>query len=143
MNLETLENQVRGHDSTISFLLQEDHTSYLFYTLTYQVGPYVVDQMAICVVVQDRGGGGEAAYFKGALPPMYQSGAAFRAQVETAIAAYQVAHPELEYYQIHTLDEPVAIIVAYMYNDVTQETTREDYLLLFKAPGWDFRKIIE
>ena len=135
---------LEANASVISVVEIEDHTTYLFYTLTYieDVALNVGNQETLCVLVHDRGEPTETAYFKGKLPAPLRYEANFRETVISRIETYQSTHPELEYYIITRCDSEarIALVTAYEYDDVADTTAQNQYIIL--ADPWRFRRVV-
>ena len=135
MNLQELLTEMRAHPSTIKVeeLPEEDFGFYLFVRATYisSAAENEANQEAVCIIIDDRGGPTEKAYYKG--KPSYMRSVAFRSAVEIAAASYQSNHPEFEYYSIERVDEvqEFALVKAYVF-DSTQDNSMEQRFIVFK-----------
>lgn len=118
--MNELLNEIRNHPKTIKVeeLPDEDFGFYLFVRVTYIVNETEkdADQMAICIIVDNREETNETAYYK--QKPTYLKSTTFKDQVEAAAATYQQNHPEFEYYSIENVDEAqeFAIVRAYVFD---------------------------
>lgn len=137
-------NYIETHPSTLSLVEVEDRTTYITYTLTYQLRANTADQLVICLIIIDRGQPGEAVYFKGRIPYQYRPESTLQEEVETEVATYQTTHPELEYYRIEHVDatEKISLVTGYIYDSGAGESHKEDYILIKENGTWKFRKIV-
>lgn len=145
MDLATLIATLDAHAQVLQVVEQEDHGDYLFYQITYVVDAdlEIAEQMSICVLVQDRDGPSEAAYYKKGIPPFLKASSAFQIEVEIAVQNYQATHPDLEFYKIVSVHDEaqIAFLTGYMYNATTDESELGNYILMKENGSWKFRLI--
>jgi len=133
MNLQELLDEMAAHSNTIlvELLPDEDFGFYLFVRVTYisSAAENEANQEAVCIIVDDRGGPAETAYYKG--KPTYMKSIAFRSTVEIAAANYQQNNPAFEYYSIDTVDEAqeFAIVRAYVFDSGTNLSDEKRFIV--------------
>ena len=146
MDLIALVSSLESHGSVISFELKEDHTTYLFYTLTYfrDITLNLADQQSVCLLVQDRGLPTEVAYFKGSYPAALRTSPSFKDEVRTKILQYQATKPTLEHFEITDVNEneQVAFVQVYLYDSTANHTERIPYMAIKIGTDWHIRKLV-
>jgi len=117
MNLQELKDEISNHPNVVLMeeIPDEDYGSYLFVRVTFirNVVENDVDQMSVCIIVEDRDMPGETAYYK--QKPFFLLGTSFADQVIAELAAQKVSNPNIEYYSFESIDETNKIVIVRVY----------------------------
>lgn len=145
MNLAELRTEIEAHPKTIKVedLPDEDFGFYLFWRITYEKGEDEADQMAVCIIIDERGEVDEKAWYKG--KPAFMKDAEptpFKDDLETALVNYVDADSKTEYYQIDSVDESGKVAKVTLYEKgVAANSVIEKRFIVFDRNGLKVRRI--
>jgi hypothetical protein len=114
MNLAEIIAEMEGHPSVVR-VTQEDHVDHVFCRVVYEDEPDIVRDVAVNVIVKDRGLGGEEAYYEAKKPKPLQVDPDFKVDLDAKIVAVKGAQPDFKFHSISVIDnnEERAIVDTY------------------------------
>jgi hypothetical protein len=144
MNLQGIKDYISANPKTlfIEDLPDQDYGTYLFVRVTYKIDDVTADQMAVCILIKNRGEANEEAYIKGTIPA-YMKATPFKDALITTIENIQATLPELEAYEILKCDEltKVSTCIGYYFDSVSGKSIPKSYVAFDDGTSIIFREL--
>ena len=155
MNLDDLLKAVVENPKTLAIegTGDADKDTYIFRRITFDKGNNVADQVAVCIIIKDKGStdpaNPETAFFKGSIPEYLQAAFTTEATFESQVVAKledpltKEAIPYLEKFELTRSDDTHEIAELYAYTVQDQVATRTPYIAYLVNGEVVFRKLAQ